>query len=279
MSIFALMKAMIFAAGLGTRLRPLTDTRPKALVEVCGKPLIGHLIDKMHAQGISDITVNVHHFPDQIIKYLQDNSIAAHVSDERDLLRDTGGGILHARRFLEGGAPGAEGVPGAGTSGYFLVHNVDILSNLDFRGLENAHLEHQNAIGRRNAPESQSLATLVVSERNSSRQLLFDDDMRLKGWMNVQSGEIRSPFKDLNPDKCRRFAFAGIHMISDRIFNEMKTRPEVFPIMDFYLSVADRLPIYGYAPKGLEVLDVGKVDAVAIAADFLQRNALESPHD
>ena len=268
MSIFALMKAMIFAAGLGTRLRPLTDTRPKALVEVCGKPLIGHLIDKMHAQGISDITVNVHHFPDQIIKYLQDNSTAAHVSDERDLLRDTGGGILHARRFLESDTPG-----------YFLAHNVDILSNLDFRALENAHLEHQNAIERRNAPEGLPLATLVVSERKSSRQLLFDDDMRLMGWMNVQSGEIRSPFKDLDPDKCHRFAFAGIHMISDRIFDEMKNRPEVFPIMDFYLSVADRLPIYGYAPKGLEVLDVGKMDAVAIAADFLQRNALEGTHD
>ena len=248
------MKAMIFAAGLGTRLRPLTDARPKALVEVGGKPLLGILTDKLRQAGITDITVNVHHFPDQIIQYLQGSCISAHISDERYSLLDTGGGLRKARPFLEGGGP-------------FLTHNVDILSNLDFTALPGMY-------------RPGSVATLIVSDRPSSRRLLFDDDMRLRGWLNTQTGEVRSPYPGLKPEDCRSYAFSGIQIISDRIFPLMETRPEEkFSIIDFYLSEAARQPIYGYAPKGLEVLDVGKRDSIAVAASVLERYSQELAHD
>lgn len=263
------MKAMIFAAGLGTRLKPLTDTMPKALVPVCGKPLLAHVMEKLQAAGYDDITVNVHHFADQIIDYLSDcwsknapnsqrnndcwskNAPNSHISDERDLLRETGGGIAHARQFLDGSEP-------------FLVHNVDILSNLDLKAFA---ASHRNGV----------LATLVVSERATSRYLLFDGDMRLVGWTNVKTGEVKSPCKDLDPDKCRKLAFSGIHMMSPEVFPLMadpatfgiETVPERFSIIDFYLAVAGTHPIYGYIPKDFRMMDVGKLDSLREAEEFV----------
>lgn len=242
------MKAMIFAAGLGTRLKPLTDTMPKALVPVSGRPLIDYVIEKVRSAGIGDITVNVHHFADMIVSHLEGSGV--HISDERDLLRETGGGILHASRFLRGEGP-------------FLVHNVDILSNLD--------ISRFVADARKDA-----LANLVVSERVSGRYLLFDEDMRLQGWTNVKTGEVRSPYPGLDPDRCRRLAFSGIHLLSEDVLDIMEDGelPEKFSIIDFYLSIAGKYPVYGYVPADFRMLDVGKTDSLQAAADFIAASSL-----
>lgn len=241
------MRAMIFAAGLGTRLKPLTDTMPKALVPVGGQPLLAHVIRKLADAGYNHLVVNVHHFPDQIIGYLQEHDFGVRIdiSDERDFLLETGGGIAHARPFLEGEP--------------FLVHNVDILSNLDLGWLREQH-----------RPES--LATLLVSERQTQRYLLFREDGRLAGWTNLASGEVRSPYPDLDPSACRRLAFSGIHYMGAGIFEAMEAleMPRRFPIMDFYLKACDRYPIYATIQPSLRLLDVGKLDTLAAAEAFIR---------
>ena len=222
---------MIFAAGLGTRLRPLTDTMPKALVEVAGKPLLQHVLDKLIAAGYGRIVINVHHFPDQIIDYLNGRNFDAEIliSDERDCLMDTGGGILKAEPLLKG-------------CGSFLVHNVDIISNLDLAALESA---------------AHKVATLVVSDRKTTRYLLFDDDMRLRGWTNIETGECKGVE---SAEGYKKLAFSGIHLLSEEIFKIMGNEGfgGRFPIMDFYLKICNRYPVYGFVPSGLELVDVGK---------------------
>lgn len=243
------MKAMIFAAGLGTRLKPLTDTMPKALVPVCGEPLLYHVITKLKAAGYDELVVNVHHFAEQIVDYLSthDFGVKICVSDESECLQETGGGILHARPFLEGGEDP------------FLIHNVDILSNLDL------------AWFRQQTPP-EALATLLVSERQTSRYLLFDDTLHLCGWTDLRTGEVRTPYPDLDPARCRRFAFSGIHNLSPRIFEafDQMAVPERFPIMDFYLKACARYPIVGVQAQDLKLMDVGKVDTLAQAEDWLK---------
>ena len=253
------MKAMIFAAGLGTRLKPLTDTMPKALVPVCGQPLLYHVLTKLVAAGYDDIIVNVHHFPDQIIDYLCINDFGARItiSDERDFLRETGGGIKHVRPLLDSFAPLGM------TDKAFLVHNVDIVSNLDLKWLREQH-------------RPDALATLVVSERKTQRYFLFDDDGRLKGWTNLATGEVRSPFPDIDPEKCRKLAFAGIHMISPAIFDAFDKLGfgERFSITDFYLKACAEYPVYAAVPPDFKMVDVGKFDSLkeaeAICADILR---------
>lgn len=241
------MKAMIFAAGLGTRLKPLTDTMPKALVPVNGQPLLYHVLEKLRAAGADDVVVNVHHFPDMISDWVRtyDAGTMVRISDERDFLRETGGGIRFAEPLLKG-------------SGGFLVHNVDILSNLDIPWfMSRVH--------------GTSLATLVVSERKTSRYLLFDDDMRMVGWMNVTTGEVRTPYKDLDVSRCRKLAFSGIHYISDRIFDvfERKKVSDRFSITDFYIDCCAEYPIMGVVPEDFRMIDVGKLDTLAKAEEFL----------
>lgn len=235
---------MVFAAGLGTRLKPLTDSMPKALVPVCGEPLLHHVLRKLVAAGYDDIVVNVHHFAGQIRDYLATHDFGARISisDETDLLRETGGGIMHARTLLEG------------SSEPFLVHNVDIISDLDLRWF-------------REQWRPGALATLLVSDRQTQRYLLFDDGMRLVGWTNIATGEVRSPYPGLQADACRKFAFAGIHNISPAIFDVFRQEhcPERFPIIDFYLKVCAEHPIYGAAPEKLTLVDVGKFDTLGEA--------------
>lgn len=237
------MKAMVFAAGLGTRLKPITDSIPKALVPVCGDPLLGHVLRKLVASGYDDIVVNVHHFAGQIREYLDshDFGVRISVSDESDLLRETGGAVRHARPLLEGG-------------GNFLIHNVDIISDLDLQWF-------------RNACRPEALATLLVSDRQTQRYFLFDDSMRLVGWTNLASGEVRSPYPGLDAGKCRRLAFSGIHNISPRIFEVFDSYgcPERFSIVDFYLRACAEYPIYGVVPENLTLVDVGKLDSLALA--------------
>lgn len=241
------MKAMIFAAGLGTRLRPLTDTLPKALVPVGGAPLLYHVLMKLKAAGINEFVINVHHFADKIISYLAENDnfgLDISISDETSGLLETGGGILHARNYLDG---------------QFLVHNVDILSNLDVASFAS------NA-----RPEA--MATLLVSDRQTSRYLLFDDDMRLKGWTNISTGEVRSPYPDLDPDSCRKLAFSGIHLVSDKIFDAFGEYgfSGKFPIMDFYLKACRERPVFGAVQPGLRLMDVGKAETLAQAEEFIK---------
>lgn len=250
------MKAMIFAAGLGTRLKPITDTLPKALVPVCGKPLIEHIARKLKAAGVESAVVNVHHFADMIEEWVSAQDILPmEVSDEREQLLETGGGVLNAKPYLEG-------------CGQFLIHNVDIISDLDIRWMASR--------ARRNA-----MATLLVSDRVTSRYLLFDPDtMRLKGWTNVVTGEVRSPYPELDVTQCRRLAFSGIHIMSDTVFAALEDfvsrqglDPEHprFPIMDFYLSACALYEIYGVEADGLHLVDVGKLDTLEIAEKEISR--------
>lgn len=245
------MKAMVFAAGLGTRLRPITDSLPKALVPICGEPLLYHTLHKLKAAGYTDVVVNIHHFPDMIREYLVSNEFGLRIgiSDESAQLLETGGGIKHARKLLE---PLNEP---------FLVHNVDIVSNLDIAWF-------------RSQMHSGALATLLVSERKTQRYLLFrPQDMRLMGWTNIATGEVRTPFPELDPSACVRYAFAGIHNISPAIFQAFETldMPERFPIMDFYLSACARYPIYGAVAPELELVDVGKIDTLPEAERVCER--------
>lgn len=252
------MQAMIFAAGLGTRLKPLTDHMPKALVPVDGKPLLQHVLDKLQQPEVvkaydecffktsspeqNRIVVNVHHFADQIIDYLKGTDIL--ISDERNMLLETGGGLRHAIHLFN---DWTEGFP-------VLIHNVDILSNLDIAEF------FRNAKG---------YATLVVSERKTQRYLLFNDDMRLVGWTNIQTGEVRSPYGQIDPAKYHMYAFSGIHLISSRLFPVMESWPERFSIIDFYLSICDKYDIHAYVPENLRLMDVGKLDTLDKAHDFL----------
>ena len=242
------MKAMIFAAGLGTRLKPLTDTMPKALVPVNGKPLLEHIIEKMKTASFDEIIVNVHHFSEQIAGFLAEKNnfgIRIEISDETDLLLETGGGIKKAAAFFDCGKP-------------FLVHNVDIFSNVDLCEMYDFSLKNN------------ALATLLVSKRQTSRYLLFDENKNLAGWLNEKTGEVKSPHKNLNINHYEKLAFGGIHVISPQIFKLMDDWNGKFSIIDFYLSICDKHKICAYAPENLKLLDVGKVDSLDIAERFLK---------
>ncbi len=242
------MKALIFAAGLGTRLKPLTDTMPKALVPIAGKPLLQHVIEKLKNAGFDEIIVNIHHFPDQIIDFLKANNnfgIRIEISDERDMLLDTGGGIKKVQHFFDDGKP-------------FLVHNVDILSNVN---LQELYLQHV----RRNP-----LATLVVSSRNTFRYLLFDDDIRLKGWTNEKTGELK-PEDFSKPQLYQKLAFSGIQILSPTVFELMKSYESKFPVMDFYLNNLKENVIAGFVPENYKMMDIGKIDMLSEAEEFARQ--------
>jgi len=243
------MKAMIFAAGLGTRLKPLTNTMPKALVPVGGKPLLQHIIEKLKLSGFDEIIINIHHFGQQIIDFVESNNhfgIRIEFSDEREELLDTGGGIKKAARFFDDGKP-------------FLVHNVDILSNIDLDELYNSHLKRN------------SLATLVCSKRQTSRYLLFDRNNRLRGWTNEKTGETKSPFPDFNPNQYRKLAFAGIQILRPSIFRYMDDFPDRFSIIDLYLSICDKETVTCYFPDNLKLIDVGKIESLQEAERMLSQ--------
>ena len=228
-------QAMIFAAGLGTRLKPLTDTMPKALVRVGEQPLLWHVVQKLKTAGYERIVVNVHHFADQIVDYLRLNDnfgLDIRISDETSQLLETGGGIKKALPLFDLTEP-------------ILIHNVDILSNLDLAGL---HVD---------AP------LLVVSQRKTKRYLQFDETMRLTGWKNVETGEVKGR-------EGRPLAFSGIHVFHPSLIPLLDEWPDRFPIMDFYLKAcADHL-IKGYEAEGLRLLDVGKLDTLEEANEFLK---------
>lgn len=248
---------MIFAAGLGTRLKPITDHMPKAMVSVGEEPLIKHVIEKLKSAGTERIVVNVHHFATQITDYLKENNnfnTDIRISDESDKLLDTGGGIKKAQDLFDKEYP-------------ILIHNVDILSNVDLKRFYEAGISNSNI-----DMESTTVdAVLLVSERKTKRYLLFDNSMRLVGWTNIETGEVRSPYPNLNPKDCKMYAFAGIHTISPRLFEMMdEDFPDKFGIIDFYLKACKSHIIKGYVKEDLKLLDVGKLDTLKEAEDFVQ---------
>ncbi len=226
------MKAMIFAAGLGTRLQPLTNNKPKALVEIGGHTLLEIAIRKLVSFGFDDIVVNIHHFGEQIIDFLKNNTFGAKItiSDERSQLLDTGGALAKAAHFFNDNKP-------------FLVYNVDIITNSNLLDFYNYHIL------------SDSIATLMIRQRKSSRYLLFDNDLLLCGWQNNQTNEkiiVTHRNISLHP-----FAFSGIHVIDPKIFNYFQQQSK-FSIIPFYLQIASKEKINGYDDKSEFWFDLGK---------------------
>ena len=241
------MKAMIFAAGLGTRLRPLTDTRPKALIEVNGTSLLEIVIQRLKHHGFRELVLNVHYLAEQILEFLEDKcnfDLDIQISDETSLLLDTGGALKKAACFLDDGQP-------------FLVHNVDTLSDIDLTDFYHFHC------GR---PES--LASLAVSERPSTRCLLFDRQQGLCAWHNRKSGETK--WARTVSDTPQEFAFSGLHVIDPKIFSCMPDR-EVFSIIDVYLQLAGTENIQAYPHDHRLWVDVGKKDQLERAGEILRQ--------
>lgn len=260
------MKALIFAAGLGTRLRPLTDHRPKALVNLraalsdgslADRPLLWWTERRLEAAGVDEIVINVHHFASMVREYVKDeNSFGIKVtfSDETSGLLDTGGGMLKALPLLLGDNAGAP----------FAVHNVDIVSNLNYREFFSQ-------------PMDGILARLVVCDRPSNRKLLFDKSMRLRGWTDLSTGAVKGPaalMRETDRSALLPLSFAGIHLVSQdiaRVFVEYGSFSGAFSIIDFYLAVCDKYPIFGHLQPGFCYVDAGCADRLGEAALLLER--------
>ena len=251
---------MIFAAGLGTRLKPLTDNMPKALVPLAGKTLLQWQIERLKAAGITDIVVNVHHFPDMIINYLHENNnfgCRISVSDERDMLLETGGGLRKAKSLLLG-----VGSCELGNSNEpILICNVDILSNIDLPTLLNAY-------------NPDEMGVVVVSERDTQRYLLFDEENRLCGWTNIATGEIRPASLASSPNSliASRLAFSGMQVLNPRIFGYMdalaQEKGEKFSLIDLYLYIAEKEILRAFVPENYRMMDVGKIAQLSEAENF-----------
>lgn len=234
------MKAMIFAAGLGTRLDTETSDKPKALVDVGGKPLLQRAIEKLKSEGVTEIAVNVHHFSELVKAFLNQNDfgIPIHISDESEKLLDTGGGLKKAARFFTGNEP-------------VLIYNVDIISNLNLQILLNEHLK------------SGALVTLAVRKRETQRYFKFDDSGQLVGWINKKTGEKKIS-RPKNFESASELAYSGIHFIQPTILSLM---PETdrFSITDFYLEIAKNHSVKGFLDNSDLWMDVGKPEQLEAA--------------
>ncbi|MCM1070685.1 MAG: nucleotidyltransferase family protein [[Clostridium] fimetarium] len=246
------MKGMIFAAGIGSRLRPFTDHHPKALAPVGGKPMLRRVIEKFTSAGVREIVVNIHHFPDQIKEYLRANDnfgadIA--ISDESDTLLDTGGGLLKARRWLDGDEP-------------ILVHNADILTDFSIAEMEECH------------SRSGAAATLLAFPRESSRQLYFGEDGSLRGWQNLKTSELKPAGFRPEAD-FERLAFGGVHIVEPRLFPLLEDYSAsvgvVFSIIPFYLATLAKERYNEFAPSGnFAWHDIGTPEKLAAAEAMLK---------
>lgn len=241
------MKAMIFAAGVGSRLAPLTDNCPKALIEVGGKPMLEHVITKLKGAGISRMVVNIHHHAAMIRDFLEAKEnfgIEISLSDESDHLLDTGGGVAKAAPLLLNG-----------TDEPILLHNADILTDFPLGPMIRQH------------ESTGADATLLVSpQRQSSRVLLFDND-QLTGWRNNNTGEVKSPYADTSGSI--PMAFGGVHIISPRIVTDLVKAAEqktVFSITPYYYTNCDRLDIRAHIPaSSYRWADIGRPETLARA--------------
>lgn len=231
------MQAFILAAGLGTRLQPLTNNKPKALVEIQGTPLIKIAIENLVRHGATRIVVNIHHLGGQLIEYLSHNHWNADIliSDERDLLLDTGGGLKKAEPLFSLQEP-------------ILVYNVDIVSRID---LADAIAQHT---------DSMNIATLLVSRRSTSRQLLFDKQRQLAGWRNSTTGETKWTRQPITT--CEQLAFSGIAVIEPAMLKLLPPANHPYPIIPTYLDIArnHRISYFEHSPK--DWLDVGKPETL-----------------
>lgn len=247
------MKAMVLAAGLGTRLRPLTNDRPKALVEVGGCTMLEITLVRLRRFGIRDVIVNVHHFADMIQAYLRAKDsfgMRIEISREDDLLLDTGGGLKKAGWFFE---------KESGREEPFLLHNVDVISSVDFSQI----LRYHN--------EKQALATLAVQNRETSRYLLFDEDLELCGRKSTRDGKVKMVRPVVNPHV---LAFSGIHVISPR-FIAMMSEQGAFSIIDSYLRLAQMgKKIIAFRADEYYWRDLGKPEQVAQAAADIEAGRL-----
>jgi NDP-sugar pyrophosphorylase family protein len=246
-----MMKAMIYAAGLGTRLQPETDIKPKALVEVAGIPMIGRLIERLKAFNIDQVIINTHHLREQVKEYLNRNKsfgIEIVLSEEHDELLETGGGLAKARWFLDGSDP-------------FLIHNVDILSDIDLQDMLRFHKKRK------------PMVSLAVRNRVSSRYLLFDEEMALKGWMNNKTGETILAENLSKPLK--KLAFSGIHIVNPDIFRYF-TEIKRYRIIDKYLDISGKEHIAGYKHDGGYWIDMGTKEGIRDAERRLSNNTSSS---
>ena len=236
-------KALIFAAGKGTRLKPFTESHPKALALVNDVPLLERNIKYLQNFGVTEFVINVHHFGEQIVEFLEKNNhfgAKIDISDEKDELLETGGGLLFAQKYLE-------------NEENFLIMNADILTDLNIHELVKFHEMHL------------PLATLAVSDRNSSRKLFFNSEMVLKGWMNKNSGETK--MAEFNSD-FKELAFSGIHCINSSIFDKIKRRGK-FSIMEEYLDLMFENNILGFQHEA-RLIDVGRPESVIEAEKYFK---------
>ena len=252
--------AMIFAAGLGTRLKPYTDHCPKAMVEVAGMPMIAHQLLKLKQAGFQRVVINVHHYAEQIIDYVTAHDgfgLDIAFSDERGKLLDTGGGIRKALPLFDDKSP-------------VLIHNVDIFSNADLDALYTEHLN-------RGAD-----ASLLVSRRDTSRYFIFDTEDHLVAWKNIHTGEVRTSHDCLLPamehlheddEQYRLRAFSGIHIISPALFPLLEKQDEVFSITNFYWqhSLQHRI-LCMEPPHDFHWVDAGKPEALPRAGEIVVEN-------
>ncbi|MGC9150316.1 MAG: nucleotidyltransferase family protein [Microbacter sp.] len=241
------MKAMIVAAGLGTRLQPLTNEIPKALVPLNGKPLLQGVCEKLIKAGFNEIIINVHHFPDQIIQFVHqhdDFNIRIAFSDERNQLLDTGGAIKKAAWFFDDQLP-------------FLIHNVDVVSDIDLKAFYDEHsARHADAL-------------LLVNQRTTHRHLWFDESGQLKAWSNDTTKAFKSSFDEVDLTRCQPLAFGGIHIMSPSLLEEMSQWEPTFSIIDFYLSTAKHRRIVGYPNNNMTWFDVGTIDKLKTAEAWI----------
>ena len=247
---------MILAAGLGTRLKPLTDSIPKALVEVDGVPMLERVIIKLKEEGFSKIFINVHHFARQVTDFLTSRNfgIELTVSDESEALLDTGGGIAKAAPLLfkDDRRP-------------VLFHNVDILSNASLKDVIASSMEEQTG------------GTLLVSERDSSRRLIFDKEKRLRGWHDIKNGKYR-PEGFVPSSEDSEYAFSGIYSLGQEAVEEMKrlNGEGKYSVMDYFLHPGRKELLKGMVDKNLRLLDIGKPATLAQAPVLLKSLLINS---
>ena len=237
------MKALIFAAGKGTRLKPFTDHHPKALARVNGVPLLERNIKYLQSYGINDFVINIFHFGEQIVEFLKEHDhfgANIEISDEKDQLLETGGGLVFARKFLD-------------FEEDFLILNADILTDLNITEFVEYHQEKKD------------FATLAVSDRKSSRKLLFNPEMVLRGWVNVETGEQR--LAEFNKG-FKPLAFSGIHCMNPAIFGKIK-RTGKFSIMEEYLDLMHTEKIHGFEHHA-KLIDVGRPESIVEAEKYFK---------